>query len=180
MIKRIAISLVTTGLTALVFAAPASTAAHAAADRPQNGIPLENFNLYNEDYSGDCARIDASGLLIIGSGDCTKFLGDSNGLIYDETVGGSSPPCLYYNADKDAYDLHGCNASATSDHWLSTGATGWTQWYTVYNSQHGDQSMWADGTGTNNPLYAGAMNGSALNDHWQAVPAGSPPPSPRP
>jgi hypothetical protein len=176
MIKRIAVALATAGLAALAFAAGASTAAQAAADRPLNGIPTSGFNLYNEDFSGDCARIDGSGLLILGSGDCTTFEG-SDGLIMDESTGEATAPCLYYNADKDAYDLDGCDASVTSDSWVSTGATGWTQWYTVYNDKHGGDSMWADGTGVNNPCYAGAMNGSALPDHWQAVPAGSSPPS---
>jgi hypothetical protein len=171
MIKRIAVALATAGLAAFAFAAPASIAAQGAVDRPQNAIPPYAFHLYNEEFGTSyCARIDSSGYLIIGSGDCTKFIGEANGTIEEDT-GSANPPCLYYNEDADAYDLTGCNASVSSDAWRSTGPNGWTQWYTVYNEQHGGDSMWADGTGVNDRLYAGPMSGTATADHWEALSA---------
>ena len=171
MIKRILVALPTVALSALALAAPASTAAHAATDSPQNGIPTSAFHLKNENWPNDCARIDGAGALIIGSGDCTTFT-SSDGEI--KTAG----ECLYYDktgardGDANSYDLSSCGSSAVpSDSWLSTGQTGWTQWYTVYNDENGGESMWADGTGTSYWLYAQGMNGTSDLDHWESYPA---------
>jgi hypothetical protein len=173
MIKRIALTFATAGLTALGFAGPMSTAAHAStpahaptAVHPQIRWPVdETFNLINENWSGDCARIDSSGLLIIGSGDCVNWeYGSSTDELIDENNGSNQGKCLYSTAS--AYDLGTCNASNDNDVWHASSTNNWSQVWTGYNFSQGE-SMWADGTGTSDPLYPGPQNGTSYYDHWE-------------
>jgi hypothetical protein len=158
----------------------ASTAAQAATGQVSHDLrPLNDWTngldsvWENENWgSSVCARIDDAGALIIGYGDCTLFSWDSsNGEIVDDNVG--TPNCLFYDklgardGIPNSYDLDYCNANSTSDVWSSASNHTWSEWYTGYNNANGD-SMWSDGTGTGNPLYAAAGNGSNPDDRWNA------------
>ena len=171
MIKRIAVACATAGLAALAFAAPASTAAHAASIRPNN-IWDGNIQYFsNEAFQSDCARIDSAGALIIGNGDCTTFAyNQTTHTLYDTSNG----DCLFYDASGsrdgvgDSYDLAVCNPGSAADQWGATSPENtWSQWYTDANAPN--DSMWATGTGTSNPLFAASRNGSSPDDHWHAT-----------
>ena len=179
MIKRVALTVTTAGLTALGLAVPMSTLAHASTPahaptvmRPQNNFPpRQPVNLYNEGFPSDCARIDANGVLIVGSGDCTTFTYNSldTTLVEGTSINGGS--CLWFDFSHfDAYDIGPCgNGSNEREQWRSSSSNAWSQWWTVYNLTHGALTMWADGTGVNNPLFPAGQNGTSPFSHWQTA-----------
>lgn len=145
-------------------AAAADSAGVPARIRPLNQWDGEPQFFYNVGWPSNCARMDGAGVLIIGTGDCTAFLGynvgGSNYEIRYEPGG-----CLAYNAGTTHFDIATCNSAAPSMLYQTPYPSHqFSEWVNEYSSF----CPWADGTGVDNPIYGSSCSGDG-DDRWEAV-----------
>jgi hypothetical protein len=130
-----------------------------------NDFPSGEFNFYNAYHPSDCARIDGSGYLIIGSGDCDIF----EYTVYDQLYDVTDSQCVYRDPTVGLdYDLGSCDVHNAYDAWESLTSHTYSEWTTVYDNEYG-YCLWENGTGVNYPLFAGGCDGSNDGDRWEAV-----------